>query len=293
MPRSASPAADPTTRLLRERVRRVFRHLPKALAGDEEELHQMRVAARRLRVTLPLVARKPQGKRARRALRILRDVTRAGGGSRDLDVSLALFDTSLREEKSPGARALRRSLQAARGRSHQRMTDGLLDLDIARLRRCLKALLLRRAEGLFTVLVRLRETAEAERAGIESALAGVADGYEPAALHGVRMRARRLRYQAEVVDALRGQESGAAAMLREMQEVLGRVHDAWVLSEWLHRQAERADARGALELSAEARRLQSLALEASRQEHAAYLALDPPALVARAFAAMVPSRSAA
>jgi CHAD domain-containing protein len=293
MPRSLDNSADSTTRLLRAQVRRVFSHLPKALTGEEEQLHQMRVAARRLRVALPLLARKPEGKRARRALRILRDVTRAGGGSRDLDVSVTLLEQSLDGVRSPEVQALRRRLKEARGRSHRRMAESLLDLDIARLRRCLRAVLSRRAEGLFTVLIRAREAAEAERTGFAEAFTELGERFEPRALHGIRIRARRLRYQAEVIDALRGHESGAAPMFKQLQETLGQLHDAFVLSEWLRGQAERAALRGAPALAEEARRLGALMLERSRDHHAAFQSLDPPGLIARAFAAMLPSRSAA
>ncbi|HEY7513832.1 MAG TPA: CHAD domain-containing protein, partial [Vicinamibacteria bacterium] len=69
--------ADKTSLLLKERIRSVFRHLPKGLAGEEEAVHQLRVSGRRLRVALPLLARKPRGRRVKRALAILRDLTRA------------------------------------------------------------------------------------------------------------------------------------------------------------------------------------------------------------------------
>jgi hypothetical protein len=49
-------------------MRRVFKHLPKTLVGDQEAVHEMRVAARRLRVILPVLARKPAGRRVKRAL---------------------------------------------------------------------------------------------------------------------------------------------------------------------------------------------------------------------------------
>jgi CHAD domain-containing protein len=293
VPRSLKTDPDPATRLLRERMRRLSRHLPRALAGDEEEIHQMRVAARRLRVALPLLARKPDGKRVRRALKLLRDVTRAGGGSRDLDVSLALFDEAAKGPQDPALRVLRRSLQAARNRSRKRMAEDLLDLEIAELRRHLSAILARRAEGVFTVLVRLREGAEVERKELFGGLERLGTRFEPADLHKIRIGCRRLRYTAEVMDALRGQDSGAPALFRELQEGLGRMHDAWVLSIWLGRAVERAGARGAAATAAEGQRLQALFLDRSREHHAAVLTLDPPALLGRAFAAMVRARPAA
>ncbi|PYQ20034.1 MAG: hypothetical protein DMF81_19925, partial [Acidobacteria bacterium] len=83
--------------MLKDRIRALFRQLPKALTGDEESIHQMRVAGRRLRVALPLLARKPHGRRVRRARRILRQLTRAGGTSRDMDVSLSLFEERVKK----------------------------------------------------------------------------------------------------------------------------------------------------------------------------------------------------
>ena len=53
--RNAPPEAR-TAALLRDRVSRVFRELPGALAGEEEAVHQVRVTGRRLRVALPLLA---------------------------------------------------------------------------------------------------------------------------------------------------------------------------------------------------------------------------------------------
>src|SRR5206468_7819588 len=92
---------DRSSSLLKQRIRSVFKHLPKGLAGDEHAIHQMRVAGRRLRVALPLFARKPGGRRVRRALAVLRALTRTAGASRDLDVSLELFLQRLKTLESP------------------------------------------------------------------------------------------------------------------------------------------------------------------------------------------------
>ena len=89
MPPDQESGDDACALLLRQRIRFLFRQLRKALAGDEEAIHQMRVSDRRLRTVLPLLARKPGGRRVRRALRRLRRLVRAASGSRDLDVALA------------------------------------------------------------------------------------------------------------------------------------------------------------------------------------------------------------
>jgi CHAD domain-containing protein len=152
MPRS-HPSADRATPLLRERVRVLYRHLPRALGGVEEEIHQMRVAGRRLRVALPLLTQKPRGRRVKRALSLLRELTRAGGVSRDLDVGLSLLVERLRGlGPSRERRLLLRRFRSARTRSRSTMAAALLDLDIAKLRRHFRVITGRRAEGTFSVI---------------------------------------------------------------------------------------------------------------------------------------------
>ena len=87
---------------------------------------------RRLRVALPLLARKPQGRRVKRGRRIMRALTRSAGTSRDLDVGVGLFEERLRGrgEMDPERRLLRQRLRAARGRSRVRMAEALMDIDI-------------------------------------------------------------------------------------------------------------------------------------------------------------------
>jgi CHAD domain-containing protein len=283
---------DRSTPLLKERIRTLFRHFPKALAGEEEAVHQMRVAARRLRTTLPLLARKPRGRRVREALAILRDVTRAGGGSRDLDVGLSLLEARLKASGSitPELALLRRRLRGARARTRGRMANDLLDLPISRLRRRLAAVVERRGEDLFTALSRLRDVADGERAKVQEALESAGERYLPVELHRVRIRCRRLRYTAEVMDALRGQESGAPALFKQVQERLGRIHDAFVLATWMAHQATLAEARGATTLAAEARNQSAALLDESRVEHRQFLEMGPRDLLVKALDAIARSR---
>jgi CHAD domain-containing protein len=278
--------------VLRDRVRGVFRRLPRALAGDEEALHDMRVAARRLRVALPLLARRPEGRRVRRSLKVLKQVTTAAGASRDLDVAVALL-AERGAEPTPELAILRRRLRDARGRSRTRMAEGLLDLEIAELRRHLRAAVSRRADGLFVVLRRLREARTALGTEALSLLDALGDGYDPAALHRLRIRTRRLRYVAEIADAFRAQSTTAAADLKALQDRLGLVQDAHVLGQWFGRQAAAAQARGQADLAREARAQRAFFVEASHEHHRAFLAMAPSAVIRRALAAMAGSRSAA
>jgi CHAD domain-containing protein len=228
---------DHATPLLKAHVRALFRQLPQALAGDEEAIHQMRVAGRRLRVALPLLARKLHGRRVRRGRRILRDLTRSAGTSRDLDVGVGLLEERLRERGEIDAerRTLRQRLRSARGRGRVRMAESLMDIDIARVRRDLRVVVSRRAELVFTAMLRLRDARDVRGTAILESLATLGETFEPAALHRLRIRLRRLRYAAELAEKLTGQTSEAPVLFRQLQDELGHVRDAHVLSCWLGR----------------------------------------------------------
>jgi CHAD domain-containing protein len=248
------------------------------------------VCGRRLRAALPLLVQKSGGKRARRALRALKDMTRAAGASRDLDVCAETLDEYL---KSPGAsadegEALRRRLRAARKRSRARMADALLDLDIADLRRDLREL--RSRDGADEVEVMERIGAQRDRLGgwVQETLAGLGDSYEPEVLHTVRRRVRRLRYTAEICRELRGERSEAAKAFKQQQEILGRINDYYVLGQWAGQQAETAVRRGRSKLGEAAGSLQQWANETSRQTHREWLQQDPQARLRRAVTTLVP-----
>jgi CHAD domain-containing protein len=89
---AAAPAGRGAGKLLARRVRETFRVYPKALVGDVEAVHDLRVAARRLRSALSLFAQDPVGKRTRRADRTLGQLARAAGRGRDLDVGIEILE---------------------------------------------------------------------------------------------------------------------------------------------------------------------------------------------------------
>ncbi len=286
---------EKTSSLLKQRIRTVFRHLPKGLAGEEEAVHQLRVAGRRLRVALPVLARKPRGRRVKRALAILRDLTRAAGLGRDLDVILALYDRRLAELEAPnpGQLALRRRLRAARTRNRTRMAEALMDIEIAGVRRDLRRVVARGAEGVFTVMARLRDTRDAEGAALLAGFDEIGDRYDPIALHALRRATRRLRYAAEVSDALRGEESEAPALLKSLQDAIGTLHDNHVLVTWLERQAASTRGAQAAALAEAAREEQAFFEEEGRRLHAELLSRRPGDVLGRALEVMGRARSAA
>jgi CHAD domain-containing protein len=260
--------------LLKERVRVVFRQLPPALAGGEEAIHQLRVAARRLRVALPLVARKPEGRRVRRARRLLSDLVRAAGQGRDLDVIAALFARHA-NGSAPATRTLRRRLRDARRRARTRLAEDLLDVEVARLRRQLAAIARRGGVDVSAALARVGAQTAADGDAVVASLTALGSRFDADALHRVRIGCRRLRYAAEVREALGAPAGEAPRLLRDLQERLGAIHDAHVLAAWLARQAP-SDARaGRRALAAEARRLQARFVALAHAGHAELLRADP------------------
>jgi CHAD domain-containing protein len=280
-------------RLLAERIRAFFRHLPHALAGQPEGIHQMRVAGRRLRVTLPLVARKPAGGRVRRARRTLKRLIRAAAGGRDLDVGLELFDEQVvaADGASREAEALRRGLGGARTRGRRRMREAILDADIAGLRRDLRALVASVEAAESVVLARVRQARDVDGEALLARLETLGDTFDGEALHDVRRRARRLRYVGEAAAEVGGETGTAPKRLKQLQEHLGGIHDAGVLAGWLARQAVAADRRGAGERAAEARRLEAACVELSRARHRAYLGTDPVGTLKQALVLFAPAPS--
>jgi CHAD domain-containing protein len=284
---------DRAAQLLQDRVKRVFRELPGAVAGQEEPVHQVRVAGRRLRVSLPLLVRKAGGRPASRALEVLRQLTRAVGEGRDMDVLLGLFEDRLATVRSASAeqRALLSRLRAARARSRARVAEDVLDLDIDGLRRDLRRLLRRGAAGSTTILARVRALREEQGAQLLRGFSQVGERYRPEELHALRRRVRRLRYAAEVEDAVRGEESRAPVLWRRLQDGIGVLHDHHVLSVWFEEQARAAEARNDVLLVRAARRESRAFAGLGRLLHRALLETRPADLALRALEAMVRGRS--
>lgn len=286
---SRPPDERRTALLLADRVKRVFRELPGALTGQEEAVHQVRVAGRRLRVALPLLARKGRSRAVKRALKVLRRLTREVGAGRDLDVFVGLLEDQLAElGKAAGIeqRRLLTRLRAARLRARAAVTEAVLDLDIDGLRRNLRRVLAEGAAHPTTVLARVVSVREGQGSALLRGFSQIGERHLPVALHVLRRRARRLRYAAEVEDAVRGFDSRAPVLWKRLQDGIGALHDHHLLAAWLTEQARRARARGADELARAAAAERRYFLAEGRRLHAAFLASRPGDLALRALDAM-------
>jgi CHAD domain-containing protein len=298
LPPTSIPPAGPTLKadgnsrlagtLILRKSRAMFRHFPLALAGDQEAIHQLRVSGRRLRVALPLLVAKPDGRRAERARRLLRQLTRIAGSSRDLDVLLESYDEHLKTlpSRNDEQRLLRHRLASARRRSRARMVENLLDLEISRLREDLASLVARGGPGPSIVCQRFSALTTHEFRFLQEGFAQLGAKLDAEVLHALRRRARRVRYAVEVFDQVRNFESAAAKPWKALQDLIGVIHDHHVLAGWFDAQAKNDRDLGKDALALIASDEAAWARSAMHRLHEEFLAADPLAIVARGLAAL-------
>ena len=216
---------------MRQRINSLTRSLPGAQKGDVQLLHQARVATRRLREALPLIA---GGSRGRRVERTVRSLTRALGPVRELDVALQTLDELSASGGAPaGAIArLRQVVRQERDRLHKEMCRKVSGVDVARLRRRAAAAA-RKGRGRacdLKHLTRARERAGGRAVALRQSIENAAGIYLPDRLHEVRIAVKKLRYALELTRELSGSRATARIRtLKEAQDLLGRMHDLEVL----------------------------------------------------------------
>lgn len=219
--------------LLARRARELKRHLPGAIAGEGKGVHRARVASRRLREAVPVLASQLKGSKAGKARRKIRRLTRALGSVREIDVTLALLDEMAARETLPrlALEEVRARVVAVRDEGRERMLKRLEKVDFARLQRRLqsvsKALEQDETEPWRKALAtRLFKRSKALGVAVENA----GHVYAPERLHVVRIAAKKLRYAVELgADAGIKGAAVLARTLRKAQNTLGQLHDLQVL----------------------------------------------------------------
>jgi CHAD domain-containing protein len=213
-------------------------HVLPAHSGTVEGVHQARVASRRLREVVPVLGEGLDAVRLKPLLSDLRDLTRALGPVRELDVATAMIDAL----DLPHADAMRlRVVWLARVERQRRAPARALVRALApgvrnTLDRELAAFAQARAAstdpGWRDVLAqRLTDRAR----GLCTHIARTGSLYRPEPLHEVRIATKKLRYVMEIAA-----ESGLARLARPLQtlktaqDALGVLHDVDVLFTSLH-----------------------------------------------------------
>jgi CHAD domain-containing protein len=230
-PRRGAPANEHVAAALREQYAAIVRHDPGTRLGrDPEELHQMRVATRRMRAILraagPLLD--PEWVRSLRT-----EVGWLGGALgpvRDLDVLLDHLKADAHRLGDTDERAflvLLRSLQSERDADRAAMLQVLREPRfvrlVDRLERETKAPPLASAGG------SLRALAAREFRRLRKRVQALGDHPPDDDLHATRIAVKRARYAAELAERSIGKT--AAAVIRDLkllQDVLGDHQDAAV-----------------------------------------------------------------
>lgn len=218
------------------------------LGEDDEAVHQARVATRRLRSDLRTFRSLlvPEWDAALRdELRWLGDEL---GAARDADVLLELLRSTVERLSEPERAA---GLRFARRLVHRR-DDTRIELLVAM-----------RSLRYASLLDRLVEAAHAPRIAVDAparevlpalvrgpwqhladAVAALPDNPPDAALHAVRIHAKRCRYAAEAVAPVMGKRARRfASRVQRVQEALGDHQDAVIAVAWLRDAATRTETR--------------------------------------------------
>jgi CHAD domain-containing protein len=235
-----SPTSTRTRRRFHEAFARrleAFRHsLPLALAGDIEAVHDARVASRRLREAMPVLQSAADTSGLPKLGRRMRQVTRALGSVRDLDVSLELLDEvgTIHSSLQPILAGITKAVSDERRARHDEMLKVLEKVDPDRLAGRVDAFVTQFDRGLATSEWRLLLAARLARraARLMRAIHEAGAMYVAERVHAVRIATKQLRYAIELAGELGGLRTDAAERrLKRMQDVLGRLHDLEVLKE--------------------------------------------------------------
>lgn len=219
--------------LLERRARALKQHLPSAIDGNGTGVHHARVASRRLREAVPVLGMEATPKKAAKAERKIRKVTRALGAVRELDVTISVLDELAEKGTLPrlGLEEVRTHVVEERERRRAKMLKRLAKVDLEKLDRRLTevaaALQDPGAEQWREALTtRLTKRGKA----LVKAIGCAGQLYNPERLHQVRIATKKLRYGLEIA-ADTGVSSAAAQLrhLKRTQETLGRLHDLQVL----------------------------------------------------------------
>jgi CHAD domain-containing protein len=234
--------------VLAREARTLAAHRPAgAIPPTPDDIHQLRVSARRLRVALRLFGRLLPSRGAARLHAELRWFASSLGDVRDLDVYTETFKTYLRTlppERRRGLSGYELYLRRERSEARQQATAAFASPRSAAFFVDLERFV---AAGPSAGALRrwrsLRVRAAARR-GIRRSVARVRRLGEqlhgrsrPAALHELRIKAKRLRYELEFFAEIYPQLTQTAKACKSLQDLLGTHQDAYTANARLRRYA--------------------------------------------------------
>ncbi len=266
--------------LLRQRLVSLLNAMPAAQAGDEISVHQARVASRRLREALPVLAGRADEQALDQAEKRVRKITRALGPVRELDVTLLLL-AELETKGGTPKRAIARVRKAVVDERQKRRTEMLEVITPTRLEKLRKRLVkVSSPESHASAVPRnaLSEAAaqSAFRArALKVAIDRAGGIYVADRLHRVRIEAKKLRYALEIQRELsRSRATASLSRLKAEQDLLGRIHDLEILIERARGAQSKLSPRDRIGM-AELNKLIRVLEDECRAGHAVYMGSRP------------------
>jgi CHAD domain-containing protein len=236
-PSPTEPAVKTAAKAIAVQLRAMSAEQAKAVAGDVEAVHRLRVATRRLRAALRLLREVAPGNEAESVADELGWLCGAIGAVRDLDVLAQILErraTRLEAEFIRALAPLSGTIRRQRAIEHERLVAAL---DSERYRGLVQRLGTvapePAADGVTLGAVAARLVRPQLRAMLRAG-AGLDESSPPESLHRLRVRAKKLRYTLEPMRAVGGKP--LRRMLRRLervQERVGMYHDAVTAAAWL------------------------------------------------------------
>ena len=238
--------AEAGRKLLATQLDRMKRHEAGSRTGEDiESVHQMRVAIRRMRSLFMLVGAYYKPKTVDKYSRELRRIARALGRIRDLDVlihDLEAFRRALTEGDQAALDQVIERLDSRRS-EHREGLNALFDSKFyARFLRQFARLCKKPGRGAAPV-ANLEEPHQLrhvlplllhERLARVRAYDTVLPASEDTILHALRVEFKQLRYALEFFQPLLGATTDSFLReAKEMQEILGRINDIAVFSDYM------------------------------------------------------------
>ena len=238
---TADPAISNQKKLLklaRKRLQRFATLVPKVLLSDDPDtVHDLRVWSRRLQQALRVIHPSVDSPKRKKVLRLLRQVRRALGPCRNLDVNLDLI---MDKRQQASAAAVHRAwgevhdeLEAKRGALIERARRDIARHDLFNF--------IARAQALIAAADSDADPKEILESAIAKSMAAWQEAFSSAQeqrdkirLHQLRIAGKRLRYRVELLAELG--ESKAKPLvetLKELQNALGDWHDRSVLIDYV------------------------------------------------------------
>jgi len=204
-------------------------------ASDAEALHDFRVAMRRLRSTLRAYQPQLEAVVPAKLRRRLRDLARATGEARDVEVQISWLERQRNE--LPGARGagvpwLLSRLTQRRERAYQDIRERIapkFERLARRLRRALGSVPPPDATVPASLASLIAQLLEDQGSDLERRLALIRSPANHAEAHAARIRVKRARYLLEPVVREAKPAAAVVRRLKHVQQLLGDLHDLQVV----------------------------------------------------------------